>query len=757
MRVLLLMRGSAGCGKSTYIENNGLKPYTLCADDIRLLCQSPMLQVDGTEGISQNNEKVVWNTLFRILETRMQRGEFTVIDATNSKTSEMNRYKELAKNYRYRIYCVDMTDIPIEETKRRNAEREELKRVPEEVIDKMYSRFRTQQIPSGIKVLKPDELDTIWYKPINLSSWDKIHVIGDIHGCYSALKEYMDSNGGFKEDEFYIFLGDYIDRGIENAETMKYLCELSKHKNTIFLEGNHERWLWLWAKDTTTPSKEFELRTRVQLEKANIDKKDIREFYRKLGQCGYFVYNGKTFLVTHGGVSSIPYRTTLDEHGDIHYGYNLLSVATEQMIKGVGKYEDADTVDKAFALKTANNIYQIHGHRNITNSPIQTTDRTFNLEGQVKFGGHLRVVQITKNEIVPIEIKNSVFKDPEAEKDEKVELEKVNMDVYSLVDSMRNNKYVNEKNFGRISSFNFTRQAFEKNVWDKITNKARGLFVDTEEYKIVARSYDKFFNINQRPETELSNLRYKLKFPVTAYVKENGFLGIVGWNPEADDLLIASKSTIIGDFAGYFKTLLYSIYGETTMHKMKNYIKENNVSFVFECCDMKNDPHIIEYPESKVVLLDIIYNELEYKKVPYQQLVEIANKMELTVKEKAYELLNWEDFYDWYMDITAEDYKYNGEHIEGFVIEDSVGYMTKIKLHYYNMWKHLRSVAHSTFKTGNYRYSGSLLTPLENEFFGWCKSMYKNMFETDREALRERCYTDICTLRNMFYADREDE
>lgn len=755
MRVLLLMRGSAGCGKSTYIEQNGLKPYTLCADDIRLLCQSPMLQVDGTEAISQNNESIVWKTLFRILETRMQRGEFTVIDATNSKTSEMNRYKELAKNYRYRIYCVDMTDIPIEEVKRRNANREELKRVPEEAIDKMYSRFKTQQIPSGIKVIKPDELDTIWYKPMNLSDYKKIHVIGDIHGCYSVLKEYMDSNGGFKDDECYVFLGDYIDRGIENVEVMKYLCELSKCKNTIFLEGNHERWLWLWANDIASPSKEFELRTRPQLDKSGISKKDIREFYRKLGQCAYFTYKEKMFLVTHGGVSSIPFRVDT-KNKDMTFEYNLLSIATEQMIKGVGKYEDADAVDESFATQVGTNhvdIYQIHGHRNITNSPIQTTNKTFNLEGQVEFGGNLRVVQITKDKITSIEIKNNVFKDINDE-EEKIELENVDMSVYNLVDSMRKNKFINEKSFGKISSFNFTKQAFMKNIWDKITNKARGLFIDTEEYKIVARSYDKFFNINQRPEVELSNLRYKLKFPVTAYVKVNGFLGIVGWNSETDDLLIASKSTIMGNFAEYFKTLLYSIYGEDTMNKIKEYIKENNVSFVFECCDMKNDPHIIEYPESKVVLLDVIKNEIEFDKLPYNKLVELSKDIGLVVKEKAFEIDSWEDFYDWYTDVTAEGYKYNGEYIEGFVIEDSDKYMTKIKVHYYNMWKHLRSVAHSVFKSGNYKYTGSLLTPLENEFFGWCKSKYKEMFETDREKLREQCYTDICTLRNMFYADK---
>ena len=181
MRTLLLLRGSAGCGKSTWIEQNGLKPYTLSADDIRLLCQSPVLQPDGTVGISQSNDKIVWKTLFNLLEIRMQKGEFTVIDATNSKTSEINRYKQMCETYRYRMYCVDFTDIPIDEVKRRNANREELKRVPDGVIDKMYSRFKTQKIPSGIKVIKPNELDSIWMKLFDLSEYKKIHHIGDVH------------------------------------------------------------------------------------------------------------------------------------------------------------------------------------------------------------------------------------------------------------------------------------------------------------------------------------------------------------------------------------------------------------------------------------------------------------------------------------------------------------------------------------------------------------------------------------------------
>lgn len=735
MRALLLFRGAPGCGKSTFIEKNGLKPYALCADDIRLQCSSPILQVDGSRKISQENDRTVWKTLFNILEIRMQNGEFTVIDATNSKTSEINRYKQLAKNYRYRIYCIDMTDIPIDEVKRRNNSREELKRVPDEVIDKMYSRFETQQIPSGVKVLKPEELDTIWYRPMDLSEYKKIHVIGDIHGCYTALMEYINSNNGIKEDEFYIFTGDYIDRGIENVEVVNLLCELCEYKNVVMIEGNHEKWIWKYANDIVAYSKEFEFVTKPQLNKAKISKKNIREFYRKLSQCCYFIYNDKTFLVTHGGISNIP--------------ENILMIPTEQMIKGIGSYEDSNTVDKYFTQNTNENIYQIHGHRNILNSPVQVTDRTYNLEGQVEFGGYLRAVQITKDEIIPIEIKNNVFKDPN--KEGKDSISNIDTDVYNFVESMRKNSYIYEKKFDRISSFNFSKQAFSKGIWDGNTNKARGLFIDNINYKIVARSYNKFFNIDEREETQLNNLRYKFQFPITAYVKENGFLGIVGWNPETEDLLITSKSSPVSDFSGYLRNNLLNIYGEESMNKMKQFIKENNVSFIFECCDMEHDPHIIEYPKTKVVLLDIVKNQIQFEKLSYNTLLTIANDFGFEVKEKAYVIESWEDFFEWYNEVNSEGYKYNDKYIEGFVIEDSVGYMVKLKLHYYRLWKNLRHVAQSVLKTGNYKYTGSLLTPLENEFFGWCKTLFNTLSSEEKNELSNKSYTNICYLRKMFF------
>ena len=731
MRVLLLLRGSPGCGKSTWIKENGLERYTLSADEIRLMCSSPAMNVSGNQYINPDSDHIVWNFLFKVLENRMQHGDFTVIDATNSKTSEMNKYKDLCDNYRYRIYCVDFTDIPIEVVKERNAAREPLKRVPESAIDKMYARFETQKIPAGITVIKPNELDKIWYKKTNLSEYNKVHIIGDIHGCYTALNEYI--GDGIKDDEYYIFVGDYIDRGIENAEVIKFLLSIYTKKNVFLIEGNHERWLWIWANDGVAPSKEFELHTRGQLENGGVDKKEVRKLYRKFGQCAYFDYNGKTHLVTHGGLSTIPENLTL--------------ISTEQMIKGVGNYSDAEIVDNMFEANSGVNFYQIHGHRNPKHTPVKVGERCYNLEGKVEFGGDLRCIELCRGEEPKtFEIHNTVFKMIDG-------IENTNSDsiksVGDTIIALRQSKYIQEKQYGNISSFNFTKTAFYDKAWDEQTIRARGLYINIPKQKVVARAYNKFFNINERSDTKLDMLQYRMKFPVTAYVKENGFLGIVSYNDEDNSLFITTKSSPEGDFAKWLKEMFYEKYSAETIENIKKFSKENNVSFVFECVDIKNDPHVIDYDESNLYLLDIVCNDMNFKKVDYEQVKNFAEANGMTCKEKAIEIATWQEFYDWYYEVVSEEYKYNGRDIEGFVIEDSNGFMVKLKLAYYNFWKFMRGISHEVIRRGyadRKRLSG-LLTPLANSYYGWIRDLRATY---DKESAAE-IPTDIVTLRKMFY------
>ena len=169
---------------------------------------------------------------------------------------------------------------------------------------------------------------------------------------------------------------------------------------------------------------------------------------------------------------------------------------------------------------------------------------------------------------------------------------------------------------------------------------------------------------------------------------------------------------------------------------------------VFECEDIEHDPHIIEYSENHLVLLDAIKNTIDYKALPYEVLCNIANEIGCQVKEKAFEIKTWEDFRSLYSNVQDYEYTYNDRYIEGFVFTDASGFMTKCKTAYYNEWKKLRGVADSTLRCGYITRTGMLINALENKFYGFCRDLYNNYY--DRVEKKYPFKTDIISLRNKF-------
>ena len=721
MRSLVILRGSPASGKSTWVKKMGLENYTLCADSIRLLVESPIIVPDKKHRvISQKNDNYVWQLLFELLEKRMSRGEFVVVDATHSRSSDFSRYNKLCERYRYRRYFVDFSDVSIEECKRRNSLREDYKRVPEAVIDKMYSRLKTQEKTSGwLEVNKNNFWNEIGLKLFNMNCYERINVFGDIHGCFNPLKEYF-NQFPYKENEMYIFCGDYLDRGLQNKETLLFLMDLSSKKNVLFLEGNHEKWLNYYSLDELENIKSKTFINKTMLEIIDIDKKDIRAFYRKIGQLAYFEYGGVKYLVTHGGISYLPEELQL--------------IATEQLINGVGDYNIQ--IDEVFnENEKNNNIIQIHGHRNTFE--IDGTEHSYNLEGKIEFGGELKVLQLSKNnKPAMVKIKNDYFGKPEEVNEFKECRAKINI---PMVEQLRLSKDIKEVDLGDgISSFNFTRNAFYKKNWNEYTCKARGLFIDTTKDKVVARGYEKFFNINERKETELEHLLVKFKDKITCYKKENGFLGILSL--VNGKLFLASKSTNKGEFAEYFQ----KIFDNSGIDKVKliTYLKNHDVSLAFEVIDVENDHHIIKYDESKIVLLDIIHNDYEFKREPYEEVKTLAKLIGCECKTIYKEFDDVRDFHRRYLENTDEE-NMSHEDIEGVVIEND-GFMTKLKFPYYNFWKFMRRVKEQVAHKGTPKLS-SLYNATSNYFYAWLK-------EQDEETLAK----DIITLREKFLEEAEN-
>lgn len=721
MRTLILMRGAPGSGKSTFIKEHGLEQFALSADNIRLLIQAPEQNVSGEWVISQQNDKKVWETLFDILEKRMERGEFTVIDATNSKTSEMTRYKDLASEYRYRIFVVDFTDLPIEECKRRNAQREGYKVVPDYVIDKMYSRFAGQKIPSSMTVIKPENFDSdVEFPIIDLSEYEKIHFIGDIHGCNTVLQEYFKE--GIKDTDYYIFTGDFIDRGIENAQVLEFMLQIYKKPNVCLLQGNHERYIWEYANDLTTHSRQFNDFTKYELQKANLNKGELRQLFRKIRQCGYYKYDDKKILVSHAGIATMP--------------ENLLHIATEQLVKGVGTYKDMEEVAQTWLNTTEDNFYQVFGHRNTTTAPMKVNNRVYCLEGQVEFGGHLRVLTLDHNGFEEHNLLNTVFKQDEepliTDNDRKA------LDIESLMQNMKQSKYIKQRQFGDISSFNFTRDAFYKGEWNEETLRARGLFINTNTKEIVARSYDKFFNVNEMHNTKIDIIKRKFAYPIKVYKKENGFLGIIGYDSATDELVITTKSSLEGEYVEYFKEILAE--KKVDLKIVKEHCKTYGISLVFEVVHITKDPHIIEYYKNGLFLLEAVYNKIEFEHLSYDYLQNLAMAIGVSCKIHSFTFENQREFIEWYNDVTDEENLVDD--VEGYVIEDSNGFMVKVKLPYYKKWKKLRGVLDSVKRKGYIDRTSMLVDALENDFYNWCRDNRDNLPD------------NILTARTMFEIDR---
>lgn len=67
----------------------------------------------------------------------------------------------------------------------------------------------------------------------------RIIPIGDIHGCYDELVKLIDYIEPTPSDTL-VFLGDYIDRGINSKAVLDLITELNERCTTIVLLGNHE-------------------------------------------------------------------------------------------------------------------------------------------------------------------------------------------------------------------------------------------------------------------------------------------------------------------------------------------------------------------------------------------------------------------------------------------------------------------------------------------------------------------------------------
>lgn len=720
MRTLLLLRGAPGSGKSTWIKNNGLSNYTLEADKYRIAICNPVLTEDGQFVISQNNDKVAWNNLFRDLETRMQNGDFTIIDATHANPRSFAKYKNLVETYRYRVF-VKTFDADWKTLLSRNDSRPKNKQIPESALLRMHVMFNNTCVPKW--VTKIDDISEIEDVQVdNVDKYCRVMVIGDVHGCYVQLMQMI--NGGFRDDTLYVFCGDYLDRGPENKKMLNFILENYQRKNVVLIEGNHEMYLRNWSYGVTVANREFNKNTKLDITNGIKDvkalMKRVRQMTRSLYQLYAFSFRGQKYFVCHGGLSMIP---------------KTLYVSTQQIISGVGCY--TTPIDEIFERNRENHYHsaqfiQIHGHR-MTDS----TQHSICVDGHVESGGQLKAYVIDGEGSYMKTIDGVNHVDLTQAKDDLVISDK------ERFENIKKSQYIKLKMQPKnnLVSINFTREAFNKSVWNSITLQARGLYVDIDTGQVRMRSYDKFFNIGEQSETTVSYLSEHIVPGFRAWKKENGFLGMM--STIDGKVILGTKSCMYGDACDIFTDDWNKLVSDEDKVTLSRVSKENNCSFIFEVLD-KRDRHIIDIDHNEIVLLDAVKNSYDSFSEDYSE--RILNDLMLSSIRKKEFVGTFETMDDLMKYIHKHD---DDKDIEGLVIHGKDKFTNKdisfkVKFNYYKCVKKLRSVLYSVIKVNGEGVSYQRLhEAYQVKFASWLEtkplSTYKNAHIIDvvRQFLKE--------------------
>ena len=680
-------------------------------DLLRLVRAAPELLPTGQLGVSQERNAAVAQEFRMRAQERMARGELLAIDATLTLPGDVAEWVALARSFRYDVLVADFSAMSLAQAQAQNLARDPLQQVPHSTLERMHRQISLPWETAGAEVVRwapgvnmaPAVAAWLHVPSLDLSHYRAVVHIGDLQGCLTVL---TGPDGplaeGFRDDVAYFFVGDLLDRGPENAEVFAWFHEHALPRANVFLLwGNHEDHLHRWAQGLPPVSPEFEARTLPQLLAAGARPEQAENICRKARDVVAYTWRGNRVLVCHAGLSTVPER--------------LAAISSHQYSRGTGHWQDP--VDAQFHRNAPPGWFQVHGHRNHGGVAVQASPRSFNLEDSVEHGGHLRTVTLDEQGWTGGEFRNRRFVSArQRRQDRRMERQlnrpipppaladvppawmerpsETRMDDTTLA-AMRTHPGVRERSSGaapHVAALNFTKQVFFQASWDDVLVRARGLFLNRTSQEIVARGYEKFFNVGERPETRLSSLAQSLQWPVTAYVKENGFLGNLGYDAHTDELFVASKSTPDGDFARWFREIFEATVPSEQRERLRRWLRDNEASMVFEVIDPVNDPHMIDYDRAHLVLLDVFHRGTEPEKLPYEHLVAVAERFGLTAKRRAMEFRTAQALRGWHAAACADlSWRFRGEDIEGLVLEDSVGFQTKVKLPHYAFWKRMRS------------------------------------------------------------------
>lgn len=481
-RIVVLLVGPQGCGKTTYCREQLPSYLRISQDD---------------QGRQEH---------FHIFERAVQRGEpRIVVDRINAVRFQRHRYLDLARQqgYQTRIVwfnadrnlclrrCQQRTDHPT------------LK--PEDADKALALYYRGFQAPSrreadALVILGP----TPTYVPVvdlTETIGARRHIIvGDIHGCFDELQQLLQQMQFDRDQDVLISVGDIVDRGPKVKETVEFLFALPEFHMVL---GNHEEKLMRLIQ-----GRDVKIAHGLETTIASYGSQFPPELAERLAGLP-LIFKTPSGYVVHAGFDPEMPPEEQNSADCIYMRYY-----------GGKTYFDAINGRIWYSLWPRDWPRVFFGHVPDPDGPC--LEHVVSLDAGCVFGGTLKAFDSRDGRVHSVAARQTYAAGQMAP-----------AATQSATDTLRTRTEHeaagllrgDRSDDGRLAIYTYTDQCVYESAWDEITRNSRGHIYDMQTGECVAWPFPKFFNLGENQETQPENLPWDQPYEI--YEKMDGWLGVL--------------------------------------------------------------------------------------------------------------------------------------------------------------------------------------------------------------------------------------
>jgi protein phosphatase len=308
---LVTLIGASGSGKSTFARTHFL-PTEIISSDV---CRGLVSDDETNQAATQD----AFDVLHYIGGKRLNRGQLTVIDATNTQPADRKHLIQLAREH----HCLPVAivlNLPEEICRDRNRARAD-RQFGEHVIKRHVQNirrslkglqkegFRQVYILNSLEQIAAVEIERqpLWNNKKH--EHGPFDIIGDVHGCCDELETLLTTLGYQLKDQTYVhpagrkavFLGDLVDRGDRILDTLNLVRQMVTAESALCVPGNHDYKLLRQLKGQKVTINHGLDKTLAELEALDeTERQSLQSFLT--GLVSHYVLDDGGLVVAHAGM-----------------------------------------------------------------------------------------------------------------------------------------------------------------------------------------------------------------------------------------------------------------------------------------------------------------------------------------------------------------------------------------------------------------------------------------------------------------------